>query len=117
MGEDDIEFNAHGRQFLALDQIKKAVDDPMITKSTGFYVIGVVVEKTKLITTKKGKKMVTLHLSSLEKFDTEKYKKKLQSEGRPIEEALKVVANEFRNGYKRTKFLLFNESATNAHTL
>jgi len=38
----------------------KAVSDPMISKSTGFYVIGVVVEKTKLINTKKGKKMLTI---------------------------------------------------------
>lgn len=86
----------------------------MISKSTGFYVIGVVVEKTKLINTKKGKKMLTIQLSSLEKYDTDKYKKKLQNEGRPIDEALKVVANEFRNGYKRTKFLLFNEAANQA---
>lgn len=77
LGEEDVEIVAGSREFVAIENIEQQVVEGA-QKVRAYFTIGVVVESSKEMTTKNGKKYKVVKISDLVKYDTLKVKRHLE---------------------------------------
>lgn len=78
LSQDQILAKIRGREFISIEKLDSApvlARLPKTLQSSGAFTVGVMVEKSPMITSKAGKKFCFVKLSDLEKYDLNQLQK------------------------------------------
>ena len=114
--QDELDVKVNRRTFVQFDQLdskEQLSSTGLVSSQKGFFTIAVMVDKSRVLESKHGKKFIILKLSDLVKYDMSKVRQLIEKEFKndpgAQKEALKVYNAE---GYKTINFLAFGESLT-----